>query len=109
MIAEARAIAGGASGGQELQRDFAIEPRVPGAVDFAERSPADPLDDSEVTPVLRRVPTRALSDRPRPYSKCRGNRRRPAVYLGNGCQHLQVSDERARGPLSARLGRPPSR
>ena len=42
--------AGGAIGRQELQRDLAIEPRIPGAVDLSERAPADPLDNPKVTP-----------------------------------------------------------
>ena len=45
-----RAIAGGGTGGQELQRDFAIEPRIPGAVHLSERAPADLLEEPKMTP-----------------------------------------------------------
>ena len=37
-------------GRQQLQRDVAIEPRVPRAVDVAERAAADALEHAEVTP-----------------------------------------------------------
>ena len=50
-----RAIAGGGTSWQELQRDFAIEPRIPGAVKFSERALADLLEEPKMTPVLRRV------------------------------------------------------
>ena len=48
------AIAGGGICRQEFQRDFAIEPRIPGAVNLSECAAADLLEESKVTPVLRR-------------------------------------------------------
>jgi hypothetical protein len=48
MIAEA-AIAGRGTGGQELQRDFTIESRVPGPVYVSERAPANLLDEPKRT------------------------------------------------------------
>ena len=45
-----RAIAGGGICRQELQRDFAIEPRIPGAVNLSERAPADLLEEPKMTP-----------------------------------------------------------
>ena len=58
-----------AGGRQELQRDFPIEPRVPGAVDLAEGAPADALDERrwpQVRSRRRRRPRRlvlTVSDR----------------------------------------------
>ena len=69
MIADARAFAGRATGRQELQRDLAIEPRVPGAVDLSERAPADPLEEPKMTP---RAPAR-------PQLSARHGERRPAI------------------------------
>ena len=50
-----RAIARRGTGGQELQRDLAIEPRIPRPVNVSERATADPLDKPEVTPMLTRI------------------------------------------------------
>jgi hypothetical protein len=49
------AISGGGTGGQELQGDLAIQPRIPRPVDVSECSAADTLDDPEMTPVLTGV------------------------------------------------------
>ena len=50
MIDDARGISGGV-GRQQLQRDFTIEPRVPGAEDLAERALADAFDHAQVAPI----------------------------------------------------------
>ena len=41
--------------GLELQRDFAIQPRVPGPIDHAERAGANRLQQAKVGPFERRL------------------------------------------------------
>ena len=79
-----RAIAGQGTCGQELQRDFAIKPRIPGAVNLSERAPADPLEEPKVTPVLRRCNLQLRAGRS-DLRERRCTRRGTAMELGNGC------------------------
>ena len=73
-------------GREKLERDFAIEARIPRAVDLAERALADPLDELKVTP-----------------------RRRHAVDTGERRDDLQVLDERTLSTVDAPIQQSPSR
>ena len=103
-----RPIAGGRTCGQELQRDFAIEPRIPGAVNLSERAPADPLDEPKMTPPHRRVRSRRLQAGRSDLRERGCTRRGSAMELGYGCEHPQLSNEWLLGPFSS-IRQPSSR
>ena len=81
---------------QKLERDLAIEPRVPRAIHLAEGAAADPFQDAQVAPGLA-FPGQRL-----------------AVHLGHRRHEPEVPNERPDVGISARLGgaqstSPPSR
>jgi hypothetical protein len=106
MIADA-AIAGRGTGGQELQRDFTIESRVPGPVYLSERAAPDPLDEPKMTPDLRRVGNIRLQTRLRDLRGRRWTRRRIAMEFGNDSQYPQLFNEWPRDRFRVRFGSRP--
>ena len=99
---ELAVFAGRRRGGQELQRDFAVEPRVPGAEDFAERAATDALENPEVAPMIASGRFRSR------VSRRAGFRRQDvAVNLDDRRHEPQVPDERPRGSAGARFGGSP--
>ena len=83
----------GRLGGQELQRDFACEPRVPGAEHLAERATPDALEQAEVAPTPEIGGLLPCLRRPRQGLQ------RPVVaeQADDGCHELQVPNERPGG------------
>ena len=79
---------------QELERDLAVEPRVPGAIDRAEGAAADALEDPQMPPLLGR----SASSRAAGWTGATGERPRRALSC--------VEDGRS-GSIGARFGRRP--
>src|SRR5262249_2853965 len=92
------------TGGQELQRDLAIEPRIPGAGYLAERTAADPLDEPKMTPQHRSLRSHWLQLRRRDLTERRCARWGGAMEGGDGREYPQLSKEGPRGAFRARFG-----
>ena len=79
-------------GRQQLQRDLAVEPRVPGAVDLAEGAAADALEHAQVTPVV------AGRRRAGQSRRCRS---------AHAARSFELIEQRAVGSSARRLDRGP--
>ena len=77
-----------ASAAQQLERDLAVEPRVPGAVDLAERAAADALEHGEVAPTRpRSLSSESIDNRRR----LRG--RHGTMEIGDGGEDFQPIEQ----------------
>ena len=100
-------VTGGRADTEELERHFAIDPRVPGAIDFSERAAADALEHAQVAPSLRRLHF--------PVDHGEGGERRPgrilprlghrraSMHAGDAGHEPETGDEWALPVVSARF------
>ena len=102
-----RAVVEGARGGQELQRDFAIETRIPGAIDRAETRRdrcARESADGPTAGAPRSAARSRTGGRPGP---CPRMRRLAAMHGREAFDHAQLTDDRPLVVAGARFGRGP--
>ena len=86
---------------EQLERDFTIEPLVPRAIDLAEGAAAEPLDQPQMPPALRRN-----DGRPRALRFCDGLRW-TAMELDDGRESFQATEHWTIRIAAARFGRRP--
>ncbi len=102
-----RPVVAGAGRREQLQRHFAIETRVPGAINRAEGAAPDPIEDAEMTPVLGYLRTGGIRE------DCRGPRQRPRrqrlapMHRRKPLEHAQLTDDRPFVVAGARFGEAP--